>query len=114
MEVDAGRMDVSEDHILLMNVPDATAKLPKNRHDLPKAERSLAEGLPGGNVVWRLAGELEESSRHLVVEILQTSREIQEVGVVQLAELLCNLSRKLLFLFPECGKVNQSDQLYLG
>ena len=80
--MDSGGMDVSEYHILLMDVSDTAAHLPKNWQNLSEAERSFAKGFPGGDVIWWLAGELQKAAWHLVVKIFQGSGYVQEVDVV--------------------------------
>ena len=45
-------MDVSEDHVLFMDVSDTAAHLPEDRQNLSEAEWSFAKGFPGGDVIW--------------------------------------------------------------
>ena len=65
-------------------------------------------------MIWRLAGELQKATRHLIVKILQGSGYVQEVGVVELAKLLGNLPCQLLLLLPQSREINEGHQLYLG
>lgn len=112
--MNSGGMDVSEDHVLFMDVSNTAAHLPEDRQNLSQAEWSFAKGFPGGDVIWRLAGELQKATRHLIVKILQGSGYVQEVGVVELAELLGDLPCQLLLLLPQSGEINKGNQLYLG
>lgn len=57
------------------------------------------------------AGKLEEAILDVVVKILQLSRDVQKVRVVELVELLGNESGQLLFFSPESTEVNQRDEL---
>ena len=76
-----------------MHVVKAAAELSKYGNSLAQGERSLAESFPGRYVVWSFAAELEEAVLHLVgVQISQGPSQVENVGMVELAKPLCDLS----------------------
>ena len=66
-EVNPCRMDISEDHVSLMDMFDAQGELPEDGYGLAQVELALAEALPVGDVVRCFAGELDEATGCLVV-----------------------------------------------
>ena len=110
LQMDPCGMNVSENHVLVMDVAHSFAELAENGDSLVQIELALAETLPRADMVGCLCGKLEETSLHLaVVEILERPGYVQEVWVIQVTELGRNLAGEDLLVLPQCAEVDQGD-----
>ena len=95
-------MDIPEYHLLVVDMADSIAQLSENGDGLMQVERPLAEALPGGDVIRCLTRKLQEAALHrTVVKVLQVTGNVQQIWVVQVANLLGYGPSELLLVLPE-------------
>lgn len=107
IEVDSGRMYISKDKALLVDVLDCFAELPEDGYGLLKGERPLAEGFPGADVVWCLTWELQETILHMAIEVEQLLSYIEQVSMAEVLDLLRETLGKLLLVSPESWEIDK-------
>ena len=106
--MNAGRVQVSHDHLGVMDRPDASCKHAKYRHDLFQIKRQLAELLPVESVI----RSLRLKDHHTIMDVCgfdpHRTDEVQQVLVTQKLQIRGEVSRRLMFGLINCFKIQYS------